>query len=132
LYFLPDDVAKLSQYLSFITSNDSEVACAERFNESVLIYVISPSLAPFHKSTHSYNFWAIIIVLFNVNPNFLDASCCKVDVVKGAAGSLLASFSFTSSTIKVILLFDSSTLFHFLSSEILKEFKSIQRVDRNF
>ena len=32
------------------------------------------------------------MVLETANPNFLAASCCKVDVVNGAAGDFVAGF----------------------------------------
>ena len=51
----------------------------DRFTESVLIYVICPA---------SYKFCAALIVLLIAKPNFLDASCCNVDVVNGGAGFL--------------------------------------------
>ena len=40
----------------------------------------------------SYKRWATCIVLPTGNPNFLDASCCNVDVVNGGAGDFLAGF----------------------------------------
>ena len=50
---------------------------------SVLIYVISPA---------SYSFWAVLIVLETPNPSFLDASCWRVEVVKGGVGDLFDGF----------------------------------------
>ena len=38
----------------------------------------------------SYSFWATCIVRETEYPNFLLASCCNVDVVKGAAGERFA------------------------------------------
>ena len=40
------------------------------------------------------------MVLETENPNFKLASCCKVDVVNGAAGFLVAGFIVTASTLK--------------------------------
>ena len=38
------------------------------------------------------------------NPSFLLASCCKVEVVKGAEGDLFPGFCSTFSTVKVAVL----------------------------
>src|SRR5580658_1834436 len=48
----------------------------------------------------SYNLWARIIVLLTEYPNFLLASCCRVEVVKGADGDFFAGFICTSLTVK--------------------------------
>ena len=47
------------------------------------MYVILPD---------SYNLWATFIVWATEYPNFLEASCCKVEVVKGAEGDFFAGF----------------------------------------
>ena len=47
------------------------------------MYVILPD---------SYNLWAADIVLLTLNPSFLEASCCKVEVVKGAEADFLKGF----------------------------------------
>ena len=38
----------------------------------------------------SYNRWATPMVRDTLKLSFLEASCCKVDVVKGAVGFLVA------------------------------------------
>ena len=45
------------------------------------------------------------MVRLTENPNFLEASCCKVDVVKGAVGDFLAGFFSSVETEKTALLF---------------------------
>jgi len=47
----------------------------------------------------SYNRCATCIVLATGYPNFREASCCNVDVVKGAAGDFFAGF-FVNSAIE--------------------------------
>ena len=49
----------------------------------------------------SYSFWAADIVLETENPNFLDASCCKVEVVNGGVGFFSIGFLVTESTVKL-------------------------------
>ena len=49
----------------------------------------------------SYNFCAVCIVLETLNPNFLDASCCIVEVVKGADGFFINGLFFTLSTLNI-------------------------------
>src|SRR5690606_41369592 len=48
----------------------------------------------------SYNCWATRIVLETGKPSFKDASCCKVEVVKGAEGERFAGFFCKSFTLK--------------------------------
>ena len=48
----------------------------------------------------SYNFWATRMVLCALKRNLRAASCCKVEVIKGAAGLRLRSFACTSMTCK--------------------------------
>ena len=48
----------------------------------------------------SYKRCAIIIVLATGKYNFLEASCCKVEVVNGAAGAFFAGFVCRSFTLK--------------------------------
>ena len=43
-------------------------------------------------SPASYNRWATCIVLATEKYNFREASCCRVDVVKGAEGDFFAGF----------------------------------------
>gem|GEM_PF-5463185 len=88
-----------------ITSLDQFIAKFERFTLSVLIYVISHCLVQSHKSIHSYNFCAIIIVCFTQKLYLRLASCCKVDVVKGAWGVLFESFFIISFNLNSILIF---------------------------
>ena len=47
----------------------------------------------------SYNLWAADIVRLTENPSFLEASCCKVEVVKGAEEDFLNGF-FSTDEIK--------------------------------
>ena len=49
----------------------------------------------------SYNRWATPIVLFTLKPSFREASCCKVEVVNGAAGFLVEGFVSTEDTVCV-------------------------------
>ena len=49
----------------------------ERFTESVRMYVMRPD---------SYSRWATIMVCATVKPSLWAASCCRVEVVNGAAG----------------------------------------------
>ena len=74
------------------------MASLERFTESVLIYVICPA---------SYKRCAICIVIPTGKYNLRAASCCKVDVVKGAAGDFLVGFVSKSATEKAAFLFCS-------------------------
>ena len=48
----------------------------------------------------SYNFCAICIVLFGLNPNLLDASCCIDDVLNGGRGFLFCSLFSMLDTLK--------------------------------
>ena len=66
--------------------------------------------------TASYSLWAVDIVRDGENPIFLLASCCKVEVVKGAEGDLLEGFFSIFFTLKVVSLqsfknFSDSSLF---------------------
>jgi Na+/glutamate symporter len=65
-------------------------------------------------------------------PNFLAASCCKVEVVKGAYGALLLSFLFASTSLKSNFqeAFSSKLSFLFFHSFIFS--KSLKRVARTF
>ena len=95
------------------------LASSEILVESVLIYVIKPTEPLPVILTPSYNPCATDIVFFNVNPNFLEASCCIVLVVNGGAGVLFLSPFLTSVTIyfeffssdKIV----STSLFEFIS-----------------
>ena len=48
----------------------------------------------------SYKRWATCIVFPTGYPSFLEASCCKVDVVNGAAGDFFAGFFCKSAIVK--------------------------------
>ena len=67
------------------------------------------------------------MVLLTEKYNFLEASCCNVDVVKGGAGDFFAGFVERSATLKFapILLFRnasaSSLVLKFLGSFALKD-----------
>gem|GEM_PF-5896523 len=69
-----------------------EIAVHDIAMESVLMYVINPD---------SYSFCATLIVVPTENHNLRDASCCKVDVVKGADGDFFAGFATTEDTEKL-------------------------------
>ena len=84
-----------------ISSDIISRASVDRFTESVRIYVICPA---------SYSFWATIMVLLTVNPSFREASCCRVDVVKGGAGDFLSGFTWMSRTLNCAPLHASSRL----------------------
>ena len=77
------------------------LASSEILVESVLIYVISPTVPLSWIFTPSYNPCATDIVFFIEKPIFLDASCCIVLVVNGGAGVLFFSLFLTSSIIYV-------------------------------
>ena len=49
----------------------------------------------------SYNLWATLIVLETGKDNFLDASCCNVDVVNGAGADFFTGFFTISETLNV-------------------------------
>ena len=87
----------------FAASSASE----ERLVESVLIYVISP---------FSYNFCATTIVLFGEKLNLLEASCCKVLVVKGGAGELEVGLLSMSNIDQLFTLHSSVNFFEKFSS----------------
>mmetsp|Transcript_13271 Transcript_13271/g.37256 ORF Transcript_13271/g.37256 Transcript_13271/m.37256 type:complete len:217 (+) Transcript_13271:1890-2540(+) len=75
----------------------------DRYVPSVLMYVMRPS--PELLWSPSYSFWATIIVSTADMPNLEDASCCRVDVVRGLLGDFLDTLSFT----RVRKISDSST-----------------------
>ena len=75
------------------------LASSDILVESVLIYVIRPTVPLSAIFTPSYKVCATDIVFFNENPNFLEASCCIVLVVNGGAGFLFFSPFFTSEMI---------------------------------
>ena len=62
-------------------------------------------------SPFSYSFWAVLIVLLTLNPSFVLAACCNVDVMKGGFGFDLTGFWVTSLTIKLEVLISSSIFF---------------------
>ena len=70
----------------------SSIAKLDKFTLSVLMYVICPD---------SYSLWATLIVLETGKDNFLDASCCKVEVVKGAGADFFNGFFTISETLNV-------------------------------
>ncbi|CAI8263949.1 MAG: Uncharacterised protein [Bacteroidota bacterium] len=45
------------------------------------------------------------MVLLTENPNFLEASCCNVEVVKGAVGDFFAGFFSSEETEKTASIF---------------------------
>ena len=65
------------------------------------MYVIKPPLYPGISKLPSYNCWATDIVRRGENPNFKDASCCIVEVVNGATGFLVVSFSSISAILQI-------------------------------
>src|SRR6187431_3337774 len=69
----------------------ASMAKSDKFTESVLIYEILPA---------SYKRCATVMVCATEKLNFLDASCCSVDVVNGAEGDFLAGFFSRSRTKK--------------------------------
>src|SRR5690606_1490377 len=79
-----------------ISAAAAAIASFERLTLSVLIYVISPA---------SYNRCANCIVIPTGRYNLRAASCCKVDVVNGAAGLFLAGLVSRSDTLKAAPMF---------------------------
>ncbi len=59
------------------------MASLDKETESVLIYVMRPTVPP-PTSTPSYSCCAALIVDLAVSPSLRTASCCSVDVMKGA------------------------------------------------
>ena len=76
------------------------MASSAMLTPSVRIYVIRPVVSPL-MSMPSYSFCAVRIVRCALNPSFRDASCCIVDVVKGAAGRRRVGLLTTFFTIKL-------------------------------
>ena len=74
------------------------MARADRFTLSVRIYVMRPA---------SYSLCATIIVWLTVNPSFLAASCCRVEVVKGGAGVRFSGFLAMDATLNLAFLHSS-------------------------
>ncbi len=66
-------------------------ASAERFVESVRMYVMCPA---------SYSRWASVIVFLTLNDSRVLAACCNVDVIKGAPGRVVVGRSSRDCTMK--------------------------------
>ena len=74
------------------------------------MYVIFPD---------SYSLWAADIVLLTENPNFLEASCCKVEVVNGADEDFLNGFFSTDEIEKLeSILFSRMVFASFSESKV--------------
>src|ERR1700712_4240389 len=69
----------------------ASIANSDKFTESVLIYEILPA---------SYKRCATVMVCATEKLSFREASCCNVDVVKGAEGDFFAGFFSKSRTKK--------------------------------
>ncbi len=91
---------------SLVSLSDS----ADRFVESVLMYVIRPVGSPPLTAMPSYSDWAVRIARSAVMPSRRAASCCMVLVMNGAAGRDLLSFVSTEATLNLPTL-RSSTIF---------------------
>ena len=85
-------------------SRASTIASGETRVESVLIYVISPTVPSSPISTPSYNRCATPIVRRTLKPSRLDASCCSLLVIYGAVGFARRSFFSTPRTLHLRLL----------------------------
>jgi len=72
------------------------------------------------------------MVCATLKPSLRLASCCKVDVVKGACGNLSESFLSASTSLKSRIFLISKYIFHFLSFCDLRLSSCIPRVARIF
>src|SRR5690606_40166784 len=75
-----------------ISAAAAAIASFDRLTLSVRMYVINPA---------SYSRWASCMVIPTGRYNFLAASCCKVDVVNGAAGDFFVGFVSRSATLYI-------------------------------